>query len=38
MAINGDAKFIELIDTKAKGVYNDEPGTATQVVYRHIPI
>ena len=38
MAVNGDAKFIELIDDKAKGVYNDEPGTATQVVYRHIPI
>jgi hypothetical protein len=38
MAVNGDAKFIELIDDKAKGVYNDTPGEATQVIYRRIPV
>jgi hypothetical protein len=37
-AINGDPKFIELIDDKAKGVYNDSPGSATQVIYRRIPV
>ena len=38
MAVNGDAKFIELVDAKAKGVFNDSPGSATQVIYRRIPV
>ena len=38
LAINGDPKFIEFLDSKTKGVYNDVPGSATQVVYRRIPV
>jgi hypothetical protein len=36
-ALNGDQSFIEFIDKKAKGVYNDLPGAATQLVYRRVP-
>lgn len=37
MAINTDASFIELIDTKAKGVYTDQAGATSQLVFRRIP-
>jgi hypothetical protein len=36
-ALNSDSSFIEYIDKKAKGVYNDTPGASTQVIYRRIP-
>lgn len=35
--LNSDQKFIELIDKKCKGTYNDLPGSARQVIYRRIP-
>jgi hypothetical protein len=36
-ALNTERSFVEFLDKKAKGVYNDTPGTVTQVVYRRIP-
>jgi hypothetical protein len=36
-ALNSDESFVEFIDKKAKGVYNDTPGAATQLIYRRIP-
>jgi hypothetical protein len=36
-ALNSDRSFVEFLDKKAKGVYNDTPGTVTQFVYRRIP-
>jgi hypothetical protein len=34
--LNADQSFIELIDTQAAGVYADQPGANTQLVYRRI--
>jgi hypothetical protein len=34
--LNTDQSFIELIDTKAAGVYAEQPGASTQLVYRRI--
>ncbi|HVM67014.1 MAG TPA: hypothetical protein VMU14_19255 [Acidimicrobiales bacterium] len=36
-ALNQDHSFVEFLDKKARGVYNDTPGATTQVVYRRIP-
>jgi hypothetical protein len=35
-ALNTDQAFIELIDTQATGVYADQAGATTQLVYRRI--
>ena len=35
-ALNADPGFLDLIDREAAGVYNDDPATTEQVVYRHI--
>jgi hypothetical protein len=34
--LNADQSFIELIDTQAAGVYADQPGASTQLIYRRI--
>jgi hypothetical protein len=34
--LNTDQSFIELIDTQASGVYADQPGANTQLVYRRV--
>jgi hypothetical protein len=34
--LNADQSFIELIDTQAPGVYADQPGANTQLVYRRV--
>ena len=36
MALNTDAGFIELIDSRAPGVYTDQPGASTQLLYRRV--
>jgi len=37
VALNSDASFVEFLDKKIKGVYNDLPGSAVQLIYRRIP-
>ena len=36
MALNTDGSFVELIDSKAPGVYTDHPGATTQLLYRRV--
>ena len=36
LTLNTDESFIELIDSKAAGVYSEQPGASTQLIYRRI--